>query len=509
MRRAGGAEKGRGSSGRETCAPAAAGARAAGGPYMEALLWGLKQPASTGPGTTSAAGRARDRDSGAAASGGDLPSPLAPTPPPGGPPRSGAAGGGQISGTPAAVHMDAQVALEAYAPASAALRPLSSPSATGAHAGGPKAADDVSAELSVPVGTFCVRKACVHALAPVPGRLHLCRCSQSSIVFPAPNSVCCGPRMHACAQELRRALLQEIKIVSQKDAEIQVLREQAAERDLRLAAFANGDLLPHGLPGHAAAGTSNPGDLSEALLSEMRAQVQLSEHLSEQLEQAEIQIDDLHKKLEHLTEENKALKLALDEVKQRRELDGMQDEMAKKDAENMALKLALGEAKQRAADAQEIARQKARLEITLAMMDERQMSSEQALEKTENTLREKEQELQALRVEMAREKARLETTLAKIDEEQKERAGKHEATTTAMADMKQALAKMENALQDKNQQLSDAWEEAGRERREWAEESAKTKEREKEILALIAELTSVNSLLEQEVGLCCAVQLWD
>ena len=330
-------------------------------------------------------------------------------------------------------------------------------------------------------------------------------------MFPAPNSVCCGPRMHACAQELRRALLQEIKIVSQKDAEIQVLREQAAERDLRLAAFANGDLLPHGLPGHAAAGTSNPGDLSqaEALLSEMRAQVQLSEHLSEQLEQAEIQIDDLHKKLEHLTEENKALKLALDEVKQRRELDGMQDEMAKKDADNLAPKLALGEAKQRAADSGELVPEEAPLKIVLATMDEEQTSTEQALEKTENALQEKEQELQALRVEMAREKARLETTLAKIDEEQKERAGKHEATTTAMADMKQALAKMENALQDKNQQLSDAWEEAGRERREWAEESAKTKEREKEILALIAELTSVNSLLEQEVGLCCAVQLWD
>ena len=77
------------------------------------------------------------------------------------------------------------------------------------------------------------------------------------------------------------------------------------------------------------------------------------------------------------------------------------------------------------------------------------------------------------------------------------------------AEHEMELLKSTITRQKVDQELSDVREEAGRERREWAEESAKTKEREKEILGMIAELTSINSLLEQEVGLCCAVQLWD
>jgi hypothetical protein len=41
-----------------------------------------------------------------------------------------------------------------------------------------------------------------------------------------------------------------------------------------------------------------------------------------------------------------------------------------------------------------------------------------------------------------------------------------------------------------------------------AEENVKANAREAEVLALVTDLTSVNLLLEQEVGPCCSVQLY-
>jgi hypothetical protein len=90
---------------------------------------------------------------------------------------------------------------------------------------------------------------------------------------------------------------------------------------------------------------------------------------------------------------------------------------------------------------------------------------------------------------------------------QPERAKDQELQTraTAAASASIALLRQSDSL---SQELLAARQEAERERRERAEENVKANTREAEVLALVTDLTSVNLLLEQEVGPCCSVQLY-
>jgi hypothetical protein len=99
------------------------------------------------------------------------------------------------------------------------------------------------------------------------------------------------------------------------------------------------------------------------------------------------------------------------------------------------------------------------------------------------------------------------TTVHSLLAIQLERAKDQELQTpaTAAASASIALSRQSDSL---SQELLVARQEAERERRERAEENVKANAREAEVLALVTDLTSVNLLLEQEVGPCCSVQLY-